>query len=108
MPRSYRNGVLSWPIIGDRHIATSRFEVTAMVGKTPPSELRNSPTGADADSTTTITSGRQTKDTVNGANGVRSTEALLNGSHSFTATATDNAGNTTTTSSVTATVTTGA
>src|SRR5205085_748459 len=35
------------------------------------------------------------------------TPALLDGSHSFTATATDNAGNTTTTSAVTATVNTG-
>ncbi len=101
---------------------------------TAPSETISSTIGTDTGSTTTISSGGLTKDntlalsgTVSDANGVTSvqvydgatvlgaatvsagtwnytTAALADGSHSFTAKATDTAGNTTTTAAVTATV----
>ncbi len=101
---------------------------------TAPSETISSTIGTDTGSTTTISSGGATTDntlalsgTVSDANGVTSvhvfdgttdlgaatinagswsltTNALTNGTHSFTAVATDTAGNTTTTAAVTATV----
>ncbi len=108
--------------------------MTATVDATPPTETISTTINTDTGATTTITSGGVTKDntlglsgTVSDAGGVSSvqiydgatllgpatvssgnwsytTPALLDGSHSFTAKATDNAGNTTTTSAVTATV----
>ena len=101
---------------------------------TPPTETISTTINTDTGATTTITSGGVTKDntlglsgTVSDTGGVSSvqiydgatllgaatvssgnwsytTAALLGGSHSFTAKGTDNAGNTTTTSAVTATV----
>ena len=101
---------------------------------TPPTETISTTINTDTGATTTITSGGVTKDntlglsgTVSDAGGVSSvqiydgatllgpatvssgnwsytTAALPGGSHSFTAKATDTAGNTTTTSAVTATV----
>ena len=108
--------------------------VTATVDTTAPSVTRSNIIGTDTGSTTTIESGGLTKDntlalsgTVSDANGVSSvkiydgtmllgpatvssgnwsftTATLPDGIHTFTAAATDNAGNTTTTSAVTATV----
>ena len=116
---------------------TTTSAVTATVDTTPPTETISTTINTDTGATTTITSGGVTKDntlglsgTVSDAGGVSSvqvydgatllgpatvssgnwsytTPALLDGSHSFTAKATDNAGNTTTTSAVTATVNTG-
>ena len=113
---------------------TTTSAVTATVDTTPPTETISTTINTDTGATGTITSGGVTKDntlglsgTVSDANGVSSvqiydgatllglatvssgnwsytTAALLDGSHSFTAKATDNAGNTTTTSAVTATV----
>ena len=107
---------------------------TGQVDTTPPTETISTTINTDTGATTTITSGGVTKDntlglsgTVSDAGGVSSvqiydgatllgpatissgnwsytTAALLDGSHSFTAKATDTAGNTTTTSAVTATV----
>ena len=108
--------------------------MTATVDTTAPSETISATIGTDTGSTTTISSGGLTKDntlalsgTVSDTNGVSSvhvfdgatdlgaativagnwsftTLALTDGSHSFTAKATDNAGNITTTAAVTATV----
>ncbi len=108
--------------------------INGQVDTTPPTETISTTINTDTGATTTITSGGVTKDntlglsgTVSDAGGVSSvqiydgatllgpatvssgnwsytTPALLDGSHSFTAKATDNAGNTTTTSAVTATV----
>ena len=108
-----------------------------MSAKCTPTETISTTINTDTGATTTITSGGVTKDntlglsgTVSDAGGVSSvqiydgatllgaatvssgnwsytTPALLDGSHSFTAKATDNAGNTTTTSVVTATINTG-
>ena len=116
---------------------TTTSAVTATVDATPPTETISTTINTDTGATTTITSGGVTKDntlglsgTVSDAGGVSSvqvydgatllgpatvssgnwsytTPALLDGSHSFTAKATDNAGNTTTTSAVTATINTG-
>ena len=116
---------------------TTTSAVTATVDTTPPTETISTTIITDTGATTTITSGGVTKDntlglsgTVSDAGGVSSvqiydgatllgpatvssgnwsytTAALLDGSHSFTAKATDNAGNTTTTSAVTATINTG-
>ena len=113
---------------------TTTSAVTATVDTTPPTETISTTIITDTGATGTITSGGVTKDntlglsgTVSDADGVSSvqiydgatllgpatvssgnwsytTAALLGGSHSFTAKATDNAGNTTTTSAVTATV----
>ena len=113
---------------------TTTSAVTATVDTTPPTETISTTINTDTGATGTITSGGVTKDntlglsgTVSDASGVSSvqvydgatllgpatvssgnwsytTAALLDGSHSFTAKATDNAGNTTTTSAVTATV----
>ena len=113
---------------------TTTSAVTATVDTTPPTETISTTINTDTGATGTITSGGVTKDntlglsgTVSDAGGVSSvqiydgatllgaatvssgnwsytTAALLAGSHSFTAKATDNAGNTTTTSAVTATV----
>ena len=113
---------------------TTTSAVTATVDTTPPTETISTTIITDTGATATITSGGVTKDntlglsgTVSDAGGVSSvqvydgatllgpatissgnwsytTAALLDGSHSFTAKATDNAGNTTTTSAVTATV----
>ena len=113
---------------------TTTSAVTATVDTTPPTETISTTINTDTGATATITSGGVTKDntlglsgTVSDAGGVSSvqiydgatllgpatvssgnwsytTPALLDGSHSFTAKATDNAGNTTTTSAVTATV----
>ena len=113
---------------------TTTSAVTATVDTTPPTETISTTINTDTGATATITSGGVTKDntlglsgTVSDAGGVSSvqiydgatllgsatvssgnwsytTAALLDGSHSFTAKATDNAGNTTTTSAVTATV----
>ena len=113
---------------------TTTAAVTATVDTTAPSETISSTIGTNTGSTTTITSGGATKDntlalsgTVSDAHGVTSvhvfdgatdlgaativagnwnltTTALSNGMHSFTAVATDAAGNTTTTAAVTATV----
>ena len=113
---------------------TTTSAVTATVDTTPPTETISTTINTDTGATTTITSGGVTKDntlglsgTVSDADGVSSvqvydgatllgpatlssgnwsytTAALLDGSHSFTAKATDTAGNTTTTSAVTATV----
>ena len=107
---------------------------TGVVDTTPPSETISSTIGTDTGSTATITSGGLTKDntlalsgTVSDASGINSvqiydgptllgvatvssanwnytTVALLDGSHTFTAQAIDNAGNITTTPAVTATV----
>ena len=103
------------------------------VDTTAPSETISATIGTNTGSTTTITSGGLTHDntlalsgTVSDTNGVSSVQvydgatllgtatvsagswsyhrALADGSHSFTAKATDNAGNTTTTAAVTATV----
>ena len=111
--------------------------VTATVDTTEPTETISTTIITDTGATGTITSGGVTNDntlglsgTVSDAGGVSSvqiydgatllgpatvssgnwsytTAALLDGSHSFTAKATDNAGNTTTTSAVTATINTG-
>src|SRR5262249_23090986 len=108
--------------------------VTATVDTTAPTETISTTINTDTGATGTITSGGVTKDntlvlsgTVSDASGVSSvqvydgatllgaetissgtwsytTAALLDGSHSFTAVATDNAGNTATTSAVTAMV----
>ena len=116
---------------------TTTTAVTATVDATPPTETISTTINTDTGATTTISSGGVTKDntlglsgTVSDAGGVSSvqiydgatllgpatissgnwsytTTALPDGSHSFTAKATDNAGNTTTTSAVTATVNTG-
>ncbi|MDA9504154.1 hypothetical protein XI09_05105 [Bradyrhizobium sp. CCBAU 11386] len=113
---------------------TTTSAVTATVDTTPPTAAISTTITTDTGATATITSGGTTKDntlglsgTVSDANGVSSvqvydgatplgpatissgnwsytTAALLDGSHSFTAKVTDNAGNTTTTSAVTATV----
>ena len=113
---------------------TTTSAVTATVDTAPPTETISTTLNTDTGATGTITSGGVTKDntlglsgTVSDAGGVSSvqiydgatllgpatissgnwsytTPALLAGSHSFTAKATDNAGNTTTTSAVTATV----
>ena len=113
---------------------TTTSAVTATVDTTPPTETISTTINTDTGATATITSGGVTKDntlglsgTVSDAGGVSSvqiydgatllgaatissgnwsytTPALLDGSHSFTAKATDNAGNTTTTSAVTAMV----
>ena len=107
---------------------------TGQVDTTPPTETISTTINTDTGATTTITSGGVTKDntlglsgtvsdaggvssvqiydgatllgpaTVNSGNWSYTTAALLGGSHSFTAKATDTAGNTTTTSAVTATV----
>ena len=114
---------------------TTTSAVTATVDTTPPTETISTTIITDTGATGTITSGGVTKDntlglsgTVSDAGGVSSvqiydgatllgpatvssgnwsytTAALPDGSHSFTAKATDTAGNTTTTSAVTATVT---
>ena len=111
---------------------TSALAVT--LDTTAPSETISGTIGTDTGSTTTISSGGLTKDntlalsgTVSDTNGVSSVQvfdgatdlgaativagnwsfttlALTDGSHSFTAKATDNAGNITTTAAVTATV----
>ena len=116
---------------------TTTSAVTATVDTTPPTETISTTINTDTGVTTTIASGGVTKDntlglsgTVSDANGVSSvqiydgatllgpatvssgnwsytTAALPDGSHSFTAKATDTAGNTTTTSAVTATINTG-
>ena len=116
---------------------TTTSAVTATVDTTPPTETISTTINTDTGVTTTITSGGVTKDntlglsgTVSDAGGVSSvqiydgatllgpatvssgnwsytTAALPDGSHSFTAKATDTAGNTTTTSAVTATINTG-
>ena len=115
---------------------TTTSAVTATVDTTPPTETISTTIITDTGATGTITSGGVTKDTtlglsgtVSDAGGVSSvqiydgatllgpatvssgnwsytTAALAGGSHSFTAKATDTAGNTTTTSAVTATVNT--
>src|SRR4029077_5189430 len=107
---------------------------TGQVDTTPPAETISTTINTDTGVTTTIASGGLTKDTtlglsgtvsdaggvssvqiydgatllgpaiVNSGNWSDTTAALPNGSHSFTAKATDTAGNTTTTSAVTATV----
>ena len=116
---------------------TTTSAVTATVDTTQPTETISTTIITDTGATGTITSGGVTNDntlglsgTVSDAGGVSSvqiydgatllgpatvssgnwsytTAALLDGSHSFTAKATDNAGNTTTTSAVTATINTG-
>ena len=116
---------------------TTTSAVTATVDTTPPTETISTTINTDTGVTTTIASGGVTKDntlglsgTVSDAGGVSSvqiydgatllgpatvssgnwsytTAALPDGSHSFTAKATDTAGNTTTTSAVTATINTG-
>ena len=113
---------------------TTTTAVTATVDTTAPSETISSTIGTATGLTPTIASGGLTKDntlalsgtvsdadgitsvqvydgatllgtaTVNGSSWSFTTPALANGSHSFTATATDTAGNTTTTTAVTATV----
>ena len=113
---------------------TTTAAVTATVDTTAPGETISGTIGTDTGATTTITSGGLTKDntlalsgTVSDANGVSTvhglrrrdfarhgdgkrrrlellTGALSDGAHSFTAKATDNAGNTTTTAAMTATV----
>ena len=107
---------------------------TGQVDTTPPTETISTTIITDTGATGTITSGGVTKDNTLGLSGTASdaggissvqiydgatllgpatissgnwsytTAALLDGSHSFTAKATDTAGNTTTTSAVTATV----
>ena len=107
---------------------------TGQVDTTPPAETISTTINTDTGVTTTIASGGLTKDTtlglsgtvsdaggvssvqiydgatllgpatVNSGNWSYTTAALPDGSHSFTAKATDTAGNTTTTSAVTATV----
>src|SRR5262249_55347834 len=111
--------------------------VTATVDTTPPTETISTTINTETGTTGTSRSAGVTKDntlglsgTVSDASGVSSVQvydgaallgtatiisgnwsytpaALPDGSHSFTAKATDNAGNTTTTSAVTATVNTG-
>src|SRR5262249_40774323 len=108
--------------------------VTATVDTTAPTETISSTIGTDTRSATTISSGGLTKDntlaltgtvsdtngvlptqryddltllgtaTVSGGNWSYTTSALSDGLHTLTAKATDNAGNTTTTAGVTATV----
>src|SRR4029077_8992229 len=110
---------------------------TYVLDATPPAETISTTIITDTGATGTIASGGVTKDNtlglsgaVSDANGVSSvqvydgatllgsatvssgnwsytTPALVDGNHSFTAKATDNAGNTTTTSAVTATINTG-
>ena len=107
---------------------------TGQVDTTAPTETISTTIITDTGATGTITSGGVTKDntlglsgtvsdaggvssvqvydgttllgpaTVSSGNWIYTTAALLDGSHSFTAKATDNAGNTTTTAAVTATV----
>ena len=117
---------------GNTGVASTALAVT--VDTTAPSETISATIGTDTGSTTTISSGGLTNDntlalsgTVSDTNGVSSvhvfdgatdlgaativagnwsltTSALSNGTHSFTAVATDKAGNTTTTAAVAATV----
>ena len=117
---------------GNTGVASTALAVT--VDTTAPSETISATIGTNTGSTTTIASGGLTHDntlalsgTVSDTNGVSSvhvfdgatdlgaativagnwsltTSALSNGTHSFTAEATDAAGNTTTTAAVTATV----
>ena len=113
--------------------STTTSAVTATVDTTNPSETISSTIGTDSGATTTISSGGVTKDntlalsgtvsdanlssvhvfdgatdlgaaTISGGNWSFTTSALSDGSHIFTAKATDTAGNSTTTSAVTATV----
>ncbi|MGY4320558.1 uncharacterized protein YdeI (BOF family) [Bradyrhizobium sp. JR3.5] len=118
--------------VGSSTAASDSHLVT--VDETPPSETISSTIGTNTGLTATISSGGLTKDntlalsgTVSDANGVASvhvfegstdlgaatitgntwtltTAALSDGAHSFTAKAVDNAGNSTTTAAITATV----
>ena len=127
--------VVTTDLAGNSTSATNNQVI--VVDTTPPTETISTTIITDTGATGTITSGGVTNDntlglsgTVSDASGVSSvqvydgatllgaatvssgnwsytTPALLDGSHSFTAKATDNAGNTTTTSAVTATVDTG-